>query len=214
MITRAIIVYLQKSKEMTYRVSEYAVDTKGLQRTIKRYGEPVRRCCTLPITEESVSYWERVLSRRHAEVVFLIRRTTGLYITHTKASYPSGVYRLPSGGIEPGEDLLCALWREVTEETNLSLRIEDFLAIIHYRFIYGEKRLPFTSYLFNLQEDDARTLRATDPEEEITGFKENTLTEIGALAEELESLCGKWRDWGRFRAVVHRVVEELLSEKE
>lgn len=196
---------------MTCRVNEYAIETKGVQRAIERYGEPVERSYTLSFSEDGVAYWERVLSRRHAEVVFLIRRINGLYVTHTKASYPSGVYRLPSGGIEPGEDLLNALWREVTEETNLSLHIEDFLAIIRYRFIHEEKRLPFTSYLFSLQEDEARTLCNTDPDEEITGFKENTLAEVGALAEELESLAGKWRDWGRFRAMVHRLVAEILS---
>ncbi len=194
--------------------SRHAVDTGGVQRAIERYGEPAKRCYALPITEDSVAYWERVLSRRRGEVVFLIRRTDGLYVTHTKAFYPPGVYRLPSGGIEPGEDLLSALWREVTEETNLSLCIEGFLAIIHYHFTHGKKCLPFTSYLFSLQEREARTLRATDPDEEITAFRENTLAEIGALAGELVSLSGQWRDWGRFRAVAHRVVVELLTGKE
>ncbi|MFP3896114.1 MAG: NUDIX domain-containing protein [Anaerolineales bacterium] len=195
-------------------MNRHALDTRGVQRAIERYGEPAKRCYTLPMTEESLAYWERVLSRRRAEVVFLIQRTNDLYITHTKASYPKGIYRLPSGGIEPGEDLLSALWREVTEETNLSLQIEDFLAIIHYRFIHGEQSLSFTSYVFSLREDEACTLCATDPEEEITGFRENTLAEVGALAEELASLSGEWRDWGRFRAVAHRVVEELLIEEE
>jgi 8-oxo-dGTP pyrophosphatase MutT (NUDIX family) len=188
-----------------------AVDTSGVQRAINRYGEPVIRSYTLPIAEGSVSYWERVLAKRLSEVIFMVRRTNGLYITHTKASYPDGIYRLPSGGIKPGEDLLTALWRESTEETNLALSVTDFVAIIRYRFIYGERHFPFTSYLFLLQERDGRVLRSNDPGEEITGFKENTLAEVGALARELESLSDEWRDWGRFRAVAHRVAEELLG---
>ena len=192
-------------------INEHSVDTKGVRRAIERHGEPITRSYRLPIEENSVAYWQRVLAKRHSEVIFLIRRTNGLYVTHTKASYPSGVYRLPSGGIKPGEDLLTALWREATEETNLALHIERFLIIIHYRFEYGENRFPFTSYLFSLQERDGRMLRSNDPSEEITGFKENTLAEIGDLAKELESLPAEWRDWGRFRAVAHRLVVQLLT---
>ncbi|MEA3407227.1 MAG: NUDIX domain-containing protein [Chloroflexota bacterium] len=193
---------------------DQTANVKGVQRAVERYGEPVKRSYTLPISEAGVAYWRRVLTRRQSEVVFLIRRSNGFYVTHTKAFYPEGVYRLPSGGIKPGEDILTALWREATEETNLTLHIEDFMAIIHYRFVRGQEKLPFTSYLFRLQERGSHVLRSTDPEEEITGFKKSTLSEVGALAGELESLSGEWRDWGRFRAVAHRVVAELLTQEE
>ena len=56
----------------------------------------------------------------------MIRRRNGLYLVHTKAFYPQGVYRLLTGGIKPGEPLLEALAREAQEETSLTLRIERF----------------------------------------------------------------------------------------
>jgi NAD+ diphosphatase len=75
----------------------------------------------------------------------------------------------------------------------------------------------FATFAFLLDEIGG-TLLAHDPGERIETFRELAVAELPALAETLEHLPdtsddeidGSWRDWGRFRAVVHRAVYAAL----
>ena len=183
----------------------------GLRQAIERYGSPVERSVTLQVNLEAFFIRRAGPRERPAEVVVLLRRRNGRYLVHTKAFYPKGVYRLLSGGIDCGEDLITAVRREAYEETGLEVTIERFLGILHYRFVSGGRSVPFTSYVFIVADKDG-VLRSTDPEEAITDYREVTLSEIAALADQLESLEPDWADWGRFRAVAHRLVVEVLAE--
>ncbi len=184
---------------------------KGLHHAVVAYGKPAERSFSYQVNEATYCSWESTLGKRVAEVVLLLRRRNGRFLVHTKAFYPKGVYRLLSGGIKPGEDLLAAAQREALEETGLDIRIERFLGILHHRFAWRRRRLPFTSYLFLVAEEGG-VLRPNDQHEAITGFQEITLAEMVPLAEQLESLSPDWRDWGRFRATAHRFVAEVLWE--
>jgi len=195
---------------MGMMLSSDSNDVPGLRRAIEEYGPPVERSYVHQVSRDSILYWQAVRKKRVAEVVLLLRRRNGLYLVHTKAFYPKGVYRLLSGGIKPGENLIAAVRREVLEETSLEVRIEDFLGILHHRFVWRIQRLPFVSYLF-LVVEKAGVLACRDADEAITGFREVTLGEIRAMANQLESLSPKWADWGRFRATAHRLVGDLLS---
>ncbi len=179
----------------------------GLLRAIKRYGRPVER-----------SYVHRVGKtffptsagpKRLFEVVMLLRRRNGLYLVHTKEFYPKATYRLLSGGVKPGEDLIAAVRREALEETGLEVRIESFLGILRHQFVCEGRSLPLVSYLFAVVEESG-VLGCDDPHEAITGFREVTLREIAAMADSLESLPPDWIDWGRFRATAHRLAGERL----
>jgi len=182
----------------------------GLLGAIKRYGRPVER-----------SYVHRVGKtffptsagpKRLFEVVILLRRPNGLYLVHTKEFYPKGTYRLLSGGVKPGEDLITAVRREALEETGLEVRIESFLGILRHQFVCEGRNLPFVSYLFAVVEEGG-VLGCNDPHEAIVGFREVTLPEITATADSLESLPPDWLEWGRFRATAHRLAGELLSNQ-
>ena len=183
---------------------------KGIERAVAQFGAPRECLKTYPVTEGT----RRSVRRdRDAEVVILVRRRNGRFLVHTKAFYPQGVYRLPSGGIEPGEDILAALEREAYEETGLDLSIERFLGIIRYHFVRRGRVVPFVSYIFGLVEVGG-TLGAIDSEEAIVGYREVTLSEIVDLADQLESLSPDWLAWGRFRAAAHRFVVEILGEQD
>lgn len=67
---------------------------------IRRYGEAVRR-------------GQRY--RRRAGVYAILREGDSVLVTHQAAPMPE--FQLPGGGIDPGESPLCALHREVLEET-------------------------------------------------------------------------------------------------
>lgn len=195
-----------------------------------RYGAPRQVKVTVPVGNLDFS---AITARpeRVAEVVFAIRRPNGRLITQTKSQYPADLYRLPSGSITQGESIEAALQREVAEETSLQTEILRFLAIIRYTLVLAPAptdlpgfRKPgrsversFTSYVFLLQEV-AGQLYAADADEQVAGFRESLPAELPALADALESLAGHpdpaaedWGDWGRFRAVTHRVVWEALN---
>ncbi|NLG51844.1 MAG: NUDIX hydrolase [Chloroflexi bacterium] len=185
--------------------------TVGIQQAVEAYGPPARRAYSLNVQEETLAYWRGVSRRRKAEVVLVLRRPSGRYLVHTKAFYPSGVYRLLSGGVKLGEDLTAAVYREAWEETGLEIQIERFLGILAHRFIWQGQSVPLTSYVFLVAEVGG-TLAVQDVDEAITGFREVDLAGLLALAEELESLSGEWQDWGRFRAIAHRFTVEVLTE--
>lgn len=186
-------------------------ETGGVARAIERYGTPVIREVHYDVSQDFWRYWQMARCRRAAEVVLLLRRRNGRYLVHTKGFYPRGTYRLPSGGIKPGEDLVEAVRREAAEETSLETSVEAFLAIVRHHVARRDEQVDFTSYLFLLQERGG-ILHAADEGEEITGFRELPLAGVVALAGELEALPPDWEDWGRFRASVHRVVGEVMGE--
>lgn len=56
-----------------------------------------------------------------SEVVLVLPRPGGKVITTAKRFYPEGVFRIPSGGIHPGETPEQAFVREAMEETGLDV---------------------------------------------------------------------------------------------
>jgi 8-oxo-dGTP pyrophosphatase MutT (NUDIX family) len=79
----------------------------------------------------------------------------------------------------------------------------------------------FATFAFLLDEIGG-TLQAQDAGEQIEMFRELAVADLPALAETLENvpdmrdeeIDGSWRDWGRFRAVAHRVVYAALTSAE
>ena len=77
----------------------------------------------------------------------------------------------------------------------------------------------FVTFVFLLDEVGGE-LGVRDATEQLGAFREVAVEELPAIADTLERMPdvyhpevgGSWRDWGRFRAVVHRVVYELLRE--
>jgi len=161
---------------------------------------------------------------RVGEVCMVVRRPNGKVLLSIKTFYPRGAYRLPTGGIHHGERILDALLRETAEETGLETRLRRFLAAIAYLPAGGSRGAKppaplFHTFAFLLDESGGR-LEARDEAERIEEYLEVDPAQLGAVADRLEQVTsspsvdigGDWADWGRFRAVVHRVVREALAE--
>ncbi|MDQ7843737.1 MAG: NUDIX hydrolase [Armatimonadota bacterium] len=155
---------------------------------------------------------------RPDEVCIVFRRPGGDVLVMRKTFYPSGVYRLPTGGIRPGEAVLHALHREAWEETGWTVAPAQTvpIAVVTYR---GGPALACRSFVFLIEGVDGAP-RPQDPHEQVADFRWVPSGTLVALAGALEALGPEqapdlestWRDWGRFRAVVHRLVEELLRK--
>lgn len=203
-----------------------------------RYGTPIRVSVTLP----DGSFDPLTKPDRIGEVCMVIRRPNGALLTAIKTFYPPEAYRLPTGGIAPGEPIETALLREVQEETGLAVTVRQFLAVIEYiapsvkradELTAPEHAAPlemggvsdqthhslFYTFAFLLDEIGG-VLAPQDASERLAGFREVLPPELPAMARLLEQVAdtydpeigGNWRHWGIFRAIVHRVVYATLAD--
>jgi ADP-ribose pyrophosphatase YjhB (NUDIX family) len=156
---------------------------------------------------------------RFAEVCMVVRRPSGKVLLSIKTFYPRGAHRLPTGGIHYGERIFDALVRETAEETGLETQVRRFLAAIGYRSISAPEGPPiFHTFAFLLDEVGGK-LETRDTAEQIEEWIEVEPSALGDVADRLEGVTsaysdeigGNWSDWGRFRAIVHRAVNEPLT---
>jgi ADP-ribose pyrophosphatase YjhB (NUDIX family) len=195
------------TEELEQEVAELAARfgaPRRIEATIRPFFDPVQR------------------PDRFAEVCMIIRRRNGKVPISIKTFYPRGAYRLPTGGIHRGERILDALRRETDEETALDTEVRRFLAWITYRDVSSPQGQPlFHTFAFLLDEIGG-TFKTRDDEEQIEGWIEIEPSSLGEVAERLDGIAsarsedigGDWADWGRFRAVVHRVVHDELGHLE
>jgi 8-oxo-dGTP diphosphatase len=164
----------------------------------------------------NTSYFNKIKTSvkrdRRGEVVFCVIRPNGKIITVSCSEYPKGIFRIPTGGIHKNEDIVQALYREVLEELGLKVEITEFAGVLRIRFKNGKETVPFYSYVFILLEKSGRLLKdAID--DEISEVMEVDVEGLAQTAKKLESITGKWSDWGRFRGSTTKAVYEHLSLK-
>lgn len=159
-------------------------------------------------------YFNRIKSAVHhdrrGEVVFCVIRPNGKIITITCNEYPENIYRIPTGGIGHGEDILNAVYREVKEELGLEVRIRSFAGVVRIRFEHKDESVMFYSYIFILDEVGGRLLKDAS-DDEISGIREADLEELGEIVRSLDSINGKWHDWGKFRYITSNAVLNYLK---
>ncbi len=181
-----------------------------LRQLARRYGQPLIETIDLTSTRR---FDPLSKTDRYGEVCMVIRRPNGHLLTMTKTTYPTNTYRLPTGGINHIESVIDALLRETQEETGLLVNVARFLAAVAYR-IPGQDYPSFYTFAFLLNEVGG-TLETLDEDEQIEDFREVLPEDLLTVAENLEQVTanidGTWRDWGRFRAIIHRLVWEALE---
>lgn len=183
------------------------IDETEIAELAARYGQPLRWARTLDVSKNQT----RVPFRnRSAEIVLTIPRPNHRVLLHTKDFYPPNAYRLPTGGVEDSERISDAARREIGEETGLPIDLARFFGIIEYEFIERAGRTQFVSYVWLTERADT-VPHTLDASEHISEFREVDWSALENIAQALERLPGDWGDWGRFRAIPHRLVLKAIS---
>jgi len=185
-----------------------------LEELAQRYGQPLVR--TIHLSSHK-PFDPLNKSDRYGEVCMVVRRLNGQLLTMKKVPYPANAYRLLTGGINHGESIFNALLREVHEETGLEVTITHFLAAVAYHIGSPDDQPVFYTFAFLLDEISG-TLETIDEGEQVEAFHEIATHELPQLAEYLDQLSPHshenddyWSNWGKFRAVIHRIVWEALT---
>ncbi|MGH2373399.1 MAG: NUDIX hydrolase [bacterium] len=179
------------------------------------YGQPLVQTVDLApngyLTSEN-------LAVGNGEVCIVVRRISGQLLTFRKTFYPPGVFRLLTGGIASGERVLDAVRRESHEETGLQTEVRRLLAVVAYATGGVDSLSIFYTVAFLLDEVGG-ILGALDEHEQVEAFRNIEPAELLTIADQLDhlglgyadELNARWHDWGRFRAVIHRVVWTALE---
>lgn len=82
-------------------------------------------------------------------VILIDKWTNKIYLAERKGSYETGKYCCPGGMVEPNEDYVSALIREVKEETGLKLKFSNiqFVAIAKHQGAKSNYTMWFKYYL-------------------------------------------------------------------
>jgi ADP-ribose pyrophosphatase YjhB (NUDIX family) len=179
----------------------------------ERFGQPLVHRAELAVTRMFDPFNK---TDRYGEVCMVVRRPNGSLLTAKKTMYPTNAYRLLTGGIAHDEKVLDALLRETQEETGLEVVVKRFLAAVAYYLPDQQHQPVFYTFAFLLDEVGG-ALASLDPDEHLEYFREITPEELPERAEFFAHLA-HWEnrefgsDWGRFRAVIHRLVWEALNQ--
>jgi 8-oxo-dGTP pyrophosphatase MutT (NUDIX family) len=203
-----------------------SIDPIELVELAQPWGVPPLRQFALTVDDPFLTGEHQLLTKngRRAEICYVMHRgdpAEGLLL-HIKTFYPSGAYRLPTGGIQVGERVLHALAREVLEETGLQLgsepgqvHLDRLLGILSYDLLHRVLGpVEFATYFFLVQMPPRAELHPLDADEHIGGWDWCKPVDLPHAAEVLDSVYLRsttWADWGHFRAAGHRFVADILT---
>jgi 8-oxo-dGTP pyrophosphatase MutT (NUDIX family) len=148
----------------------------------KKYGTPRELTMSFPMgPAEFEMLKDSMRDGRNSDVTLFIFKGSQVAVI-AKPWYPEGLYRAPSGGIKPGEDMEHSAKREAYEETGLTVELVKYVLRIGVVFKYGQDEVEWTSHVFTAKYLSG-DLRPVDTRE----IKEVKLMSL----KELSSLKGK-----------------------
>jgi ADP-ribose pyrophosphatase YjhB (NUDIX family) len=117
----------------------------------QKYGVPrtLRTAYTMSQQGFDLLKWSMRNGRAHDVTLFISKKDKIAVIR--KPSYPPGVYRPPSGGVERGEDFETGARREAYEETGLEIQLQKYLLRVYVDFSFEGETVFWTSHVFTAQ---------------------------------------------------------------
>lgn len=175
--------------------------------------KPVKK--SFDLVFENGDFFERTRqlleTERRGEVVFAVIRKNGRVVMTRCKNYPHNIYRIPTGGLKYGEDIIAALHREIKEELGITAEVVKFGGVVQSVLTYGDSSCDFYSYVFILREKSGNIL-VDAMDDEISEIKEVNLKELNAAVESLNEIKNTWKEWGKFRYITSKYVYNLLMK--
>lgn len=189
------------------------VDAAVVRELEARYGVPRTLEMTLVMAEPEYALCRRAASRGRAHDVTLViprgpdsRR--GEIAGIRKWSYPPGLFRPPSGGVEPGEAFAAGAVREAWEETGLEVSLDRYLVRASARFECDGDALAWTTHVFS-----ARWLGGEIGPRDTREIAEARWVTIAALNGEMRERMLSLESAGfRYRVALHDAALAALEE--
>lgn len=165
--------------------------SKDVVRSIEtKYNIPKLLFLEQPISdEEMIMLRQSQKYGRAHDITFFITDNQSRIAVIRKHFHPTGVFRAPSGGLEPGEDFETGVLREAYEETGLSIRLEEYLLRINVHFKNQKLMVPWTTHIFSAKVDKG-TIAPIDTKE-IADAKWITVPELQGDVRSLLLATGK-----------------------
>jgi len=182
------------------------IEYSAIREMTERYGIPEKAVFEIESSDEEVA---RIKSsqkngRDHDVTVYAFKDDKVIVIA--KPFYPPGMFRAPSGGIDPGEDFEAGTEREMREETGCEIALEHFLLLTKVSFVSENDHVDWRSFVFQA--------RYVSGDFEFTDTNEIREVKLAAL-DEFEQFGKIMRrlDLGglKYRAALHEKVEPLLK---
>ena len=161
-----------------------------------RFGIPDTFETVREITERDYSMIRasQKFGRQH-DITFCICNGAHLVVI-AKPFFPPGAFRIPSGGLRPGEELEEGFAREAMEETGLAVTPHRYVLRVNARFTCGTREILWYSHVFTAH-TTCQTISPLD-REEISDAQWVTFAELqgpirSALIASERALLGGYR---------------------
>jgi len=181
------------------------IDDKTIKAVESKYGEPVLRTTRFEMGKREFEGLKGSQKNGRSHDITLYIRKGEEFVVNAKHFYPAGLFRAPSGGIEPGEDLVEGAKREAIEETGSIVELERYILRIGVEFFCEDEAVQWTSHVFladfisgDLSQRDTREIR------EVSLASLNDFDHFGEVMR--ASSIGGFH----YRAYLHDQVRELL----
>ena len=173
----------------------------------KKYGTPRELTMSFPMNRSEFKMLKDSMrdGRNSDATLFIFKEDKVIVIA--KPWYPEGLYRAPSGGIKPGEDMELSAKREAYEETGAEIELEKYILRIRVTFTRGSEKEKWTSHVFTARYVSG-DLKPIDTRE----IKKVALLSLGELSALKEKLLAQDSGGLAYRAALtEAAITEILS---
>lgn len=124
------------------------VTAEVLAPLVERFGLPAEWDGSREITATDASTIRAPIDRdRRHDVTFVILDQEGHTVVIRKPQFPLGAWRIPSGGIRPGETVIDGTAREALEETGLTIEMTGYPLVARSVFTHRGHPEPWTTHV-------------------------------------------------------------------
>lgn len=184
------------------------IKKETIQQLSEQFGQPKDMFFEFDVSEKEYNGIKssQKNGREHDVTLYIVKDKKIIVIA--KHFYPQGLFRAPSGGINPGEDFVKGAKREAREETGCEIQFEKFLlkTNIQFKQTESDKVINWHSYIFQAKYISGK-FEFTDTKE----IREVALVDLEQFEKYSETMRASSVGGLHYRAALHDEVKKLLE---